>query len=59
MVVLVRFVLDDGMMRAFKERIGTKATRKAVKAEAERLMRNALYPDGAPKPKKQKFKLTR
>ena len=56
MVVLVRFVLDDDMMRAFKNRIGTKPTRKAVKAEAERLMRGALYPDGAPK-KKQRFKL--
>lgn len=57
MVVLIRVEMSDEEMRVFKERIGTKATRKAVSAEVLSGFKRTLYPDGVPQKKKSKFKL--
>ena len=57
MVVHIRIEMTEEMMQAFKEQMGVNPTRKAVVATATKLLTHAIYPDGPPKKKKQKFTL--
>jgi hypothetical protein len=57
MTVVIRLVMTDEMMAAFKEHMGVKPTRKAVVIHVNKLVESSLFPDGPPK--KKKFKLSR
>lgn len=57
MKVVIRLDMTDDRMRAFKDQLGIKPTRKAVVAEINKMLDRSLFPDGPPKTKKKKFTL--
>lgn len=59
MICNVRLDISDDMRARFKQMHGVHPTRKAIKTHVTKMFTAELYPDGPPKPKKTKFKLTR
>lgn len=59
MVVIIRLELDEAMMQAFKEKMGSRPSRNNVKESVTKMFKRELFPDGAPEPKRLKFKLTK
>jgi hypothetical protein len=59
MIVHIRLDMTDAKMKAFENVFGVRPRRKAIVAEVVKMLDHALFPDGEPKKKKQKFTLRR